>query len=66
MITYLILLDTFEQYRDFRLANGRKAGAEENEAFTHLLSNMKLSCKAAIREVKSDHEEIFFDCHDSI
>ena len=34
-------LDTFEQYRDFRLANGRKIGVEEQEACIRMLSVMQ-------------------------
>lgn len=35
--------DTLEQFREFRLINGRKAGEEENEALIRILSKMNHS-----------------------
>lgn len=36
-------LDTIERYRAFRVANGRKAGEEEQQAFSRMLSMMVIS-----------------------
>jgi ankyrin repeat protein len=62
-------LDTVEQYHHFRLANGRKAGVAEHEAFLRLLSKMEFSyetCRPSdFADGESDDEEIFVDAHDS-
>ena len=67
-------LDTFEQYRDFRLVNGRKAGVQEQQAFTHLLMKMGLSYNVYLGpslsrvEASNDEDECeddtFLDAHD--
>ncbi|CZR68457.1 uncharacterized protein PAC_18356 [Phialocephala subalpina] len=63
-------LDTFEQYRDFRLVNGRKAEVAEHEAFLRLLSKMEFSyetCQPShFADDESDDDENFVDAHDSI
>jgi hypothetical protein len=69
-------IDNFEQFRDFRLVNGRKAGEEEREASVHMLSKMEFSYETSLHpdslEVKSDDDEsecddeIFVDAHDSL
>ena len=64
-------LDSLEQYRDFRLANGRKTGIGEFEAFGRMLSKMGLSPESAdiLRveaddDEKDDKDDVFTDAHD--
>ena len=69
-------LDSLEQYRDFRLASQRKTGIEEYEAFSRMLSKMKLSLEGCLSadmsqieaddDEKGDADEIFFDADDYI
>ncbi|OBT41069.1 hypothetical protein VE00_10294 [Pseudogymnoascus sp. WSF 3629] len=70
-------VDAFGLYRDFRLANERKAGSEESEAFVRILSRAEhsyevvrvhsdISAAESEEDDSSSGDEVYEDAHDYI